>query len=439
MSSLAASLASLPEAERAAVLAGFSPEQAQELLYDWRFWGRASQQPPPGDWQFWLIMAGRGFGKTRTGAEWIRMRVMAGAKRIGLAGATAPDIRDVMVEGDSGILSVFPQHQRPRYEPSKRRITFRTGAVAILLSADEPERFRGPQYDTVWADELAAWRYPESWDQMKMGLRLGNDPRGVITTTPKPVPHIRELVAEEGVVISRGSTYENAANLAPTFIQKITAKYEGTRLGRQELGAELLLDTPGALWTLGVIERNRLRGALPSLRRIVVAIDPAVSVGEGSDETGIVVAAELWSQPGQPAKAIVLEDLTGRYLPGEWARVAVNAYHRWQGDCIVAEANNGGEMVRHTIQTIPHAPAVKLVHASRGKATRAEPISMLYDQDRVAHWMDGETGLAKLEEQMTTWVPGQKSPDRMDALVWGITELLVPTEPTQYDPYALAS
>ena len=265
-------------------------------------------------------MAGRGFGKTRCGAEWVRAEVKAGRRRIALVGPTAADARNVMVEGESGILAISPDPERPLYEPSKRRLTWPNGAVATTYSADEPERLRGPQHDAAWCDELAAWRYPEAWDMLMFGMRLGADPRTVVTTTPRPAKLIRDLVRDPICVVTRGSSYENRGNLAPAFFDQIIRKYEGTRLGRQELEAELLEDTPGALWSHGSIEASRLRSA-PEMTRVVVAIDPAVTSGEEADETGIVVAGKDKNGHGY-----VLADISGRYPPTEWARLAITAY-----------------------------------------------------------------------------------------------------------------
>jgi phage terminase large subunit-like protein len=275
-------LASLPEAMRTELLGELSPSQARALVYEWRFWARPNQLPPEGDWRVWLLLAGRGFGKTRTGAEMIRARAIARtARRLALVAPTAGDARDVMVEGDSGILAISPPWERPRYEPSKRRLTWPNGAIATLFSADEPERLRGPQHDAAWCDELASWRYPEAWDMLMFGLRLGIDPRVVITTTPRPTTLLRELIVDPTVVVTRGTTYENRANLALGFLGQIVRKYEGTRLGRQELNAELLEDVPGALWNRGLIEGTRACSA-PALIRVVVAIDP----GSGGNRPG---------------------------------------------------------------------------------------------------------------------------------------------------------
>ena len=284
-------LAALPAASRNKLIGSLSPAEARSLLCDWSFWARPNQLPPDGDWRVWLLLAGRGFSKTRTGAEQIRARATRTARRLALVAPTAGDARDVMVEGESGILAISPPWERRRYEPSKRRLTWPNGAVATLFSADEPERLRGPQHDAAWCDELASWRYPEAWDMLMLGLRLGADPRVVVTTTPRPTKLIRKLIADPTVVVTRGSTYENSANLAPAFLGQIVRKYKGTWLGRPEIDAELLESAPGALWNRGIIEATRASG-IPELSRVVVAIDPAVSATEGSDETGIIVARQ---------------------------------------------------------------------------------------------------------------------------------------------------
>ncbi|MDI9846554.1 terminase family protein [Rhodoblastus sp. 17X3] len=398
---------------------------ASALEDDWASKARPQQLPPPDDeWTTWLILAGRGFGKTRTGSEWVRSIAEAGkVHRIALVGPTAGDVRDTMVEGESGILSICPDWNRPTYEPSKRRLTWPNGCIATMFSSEEPERLRGPQHGAAWADELAAWRnVEETWSMLQFGLRLGERPRQVVTTTPKPLKIIKQLVAQDGqdVRVTRGSTYDNRENLAPTFFSQIVRKYEGTRLGRQELNAELLEDVQGALWTRDMIESSRWQDRKGvNLRRIVVAVDPAVSVSETSDETGIVVAAI-----DDNAEGCILEDLSGKYSPTEWASIAVRAYHRWEADRIVAEANQGGAMVESTIRVIDPNVAITLVHASRGKVARAEPISALYENGRVHH-----VGMfAELEDQLCSFEPGSnKSPDRLDALVWALTELMTKT------------
>lgn len=372
--------------------------------------------PPHGDWRTWLILAGRGWGKTRTGAEWVIDRIEDGHQRIALIGPTAADVRDVMVEGESGILAVCPADLTPHYEPSKRRITFATGAIATTYSADEPDRLRGPQHEAAWADELAAWRYPEAWDQLQFGLRLGDDPRTIVTTTPRPTKEIRELVAADSTVVTRGSTFDNADNLAPAFLERILSKYEGTRLGRQELYAEILDDVPGALWTRQMLEAAVVGcpSPIPDTERMVVAIDPAVTSGEDSDSTGIVVAGRY------DKSAVVLADLTCRLTPDGWARRAVEAYHDFKADRIVAEANQGGDLVKTVLRTVDPTVPVKLVHATRGKRVRAEPVAALYEQGRVFH----TAVFADLEDELVTWTPDSpSSPDRLDALVWALTDL----------------
>lgn len=379
---------------------------------------------PSGNWRTWLLLAGRGFGKTRTGAEWIRQQVESGTYgRIALVSPTAADARDVLVEGESGILAISPPWFKPIYEPSKRRLTWPNGAIATTYSADEPDRLRGPQHDGAWADELCAWRHADdAWNMLMLGLRLGKDPRVAVTTTPKPTKLIKELMVAPTTYITRGSTYDNAANLAPAFIQQIVSKYEGTRLGRQELYAEILDDVPGALWTSSMIENLRVKQA-PELVRIVVAIDPAVSADEGSNETGIIAAGR-----GVDGRGYVLKDLSCILSPDGWARRAVNAYHDLKADRIIAEVNNGGDLVEATIRTVDRRVAYRKVHASRGKRTRAEPIAAMYEQGKIHH-----VGVfPELENQMCIYVPDNYdgSPDRMDALVWAFTELFYAPEQT---------
>ncbi len=348
----------------------------------------------------------------------MRNRVEEGAKRIAIVGRTAADVRDVMVEGRSGILSVFPPAQRPVYEPSKRRITFHNKAVATTYSADEPEMLRGPEHDTAWADELCAWRFPDAWDQLQFGLRVGNDPRAIVTTTPKPSRLIRDLMRHPHCVVTHGSTFENRANVAQAWLDNILQKYEGTTLGRQELHAELLDEMPGALWTRMALDNTRCFDVPKGLQRIVVAIDPATTSKKTSDDTGIVVAAIDGSGDGY-----LLEDLTCHVSPSQWAQVAVDAYHRWKADRIVAETNQGGDMVEATIRTIDRSVPYLGIHASRNKQARAEPVSALYEQKRISH-----VGLFKdLEDELCSWVPNSNmpSPNRLDALVWAFTELML--------------
>ena len=396
---------------------------------------RENQTPPPGDWRTWLIMAGRGFGKTRTGAEWVREEVMSGrARRVALVAPTAADVRDVMVEGESGLLAVCDRYNwRPKYEPSKRRITFPNGARAIAYSAEDPDSLRGHQHDLAWSDEVAAWRDPESWNQLQFGLRLGKNPRQIATTTPKPVKVVKDLLKQESegiVAVTRGSTYDNRDNLAPSFLAQIIRRYEGTRLGRQELEGELLDDVLGALWTYGLIERDRVSEGPNELdwQRIVVGVDPAATNTEESSETGIIVAGiDIYGA------GYVLEDCSLRGTPLEWARAAVDAYDRWGADRVVAEVNNGGLMVEQTLRTVRENLPVTQVRASRGKMTRAEPVAALYEQGKVHH----VGGFPQLEDQMTSYDGTGDSPDRMDALVWALTDLMIGYGSGEIDPALL--
>lgn len=415
-------------------LESLSDEEAAALLYDWRFWARRNQLPPAGAWRVWLILAGRGFGKTRAGAEWVCDKVAAGkCRRLALVAETVADARDVMVEGESGILASSPPWAYPHYEPSKRRLTWPNGAIATTYSGDEPDQLRGPNHDGAWADEPAKWKYPDdAWDNLEFGLRLGALPQVVATTTPKPIKLIRDLLADPQTVVTRGNTYENRHNLAASFIHRVVRKYEGTRLGRQELHAEVLEDNPGALWQrVEMIDAYRVTKA-PDLVRVVVAIDPATTSGEDSADTGIVAAGVAAN-----GHAYVLEDASVHASPHGWAAAALVAYHKLRADRIVGEVNNGGEMVELTIRTLrdehdrPIGKNIPFtaVHASRGKQTRAEPISSLYQQGQVHHV--GQFAL--LEDELCNWIPntGQPSPDRLDALVWALTELMLGADAPQ--------
>ncbi|MDB5553198.1 MAG: ATP-binding protein [Rhizobium sp.] len=396
---------------------------ADSLASDWRTKARPSQLAPPGDWSIWLQLAGRGYGKTRSGVEWTRQKILSGCRRVAIVAPTAADCRDVLVEGPSGFLATAPKHDRPEYEPSKRRLTWKSGATAALFSAEEGERLRGPEHDAAFCDELATWADFGTWDNLMFGLRIGRNPQCCVTTTPRPVKILRELLEREGkgVVITRGKTSENAANLSPVFLSQVVGKYQGTRLGRQELDGELLLDVPGALWQREWLDQHRVAKA-PDLKRIVVAIDPAISNHEGSDETGVVIAGV-----GHDGHVYVLEDASGRYAPHEWAQRAIVAYRAHKADRIIAEVNQGGLMVQETIRTIDRDVPYRAVHASRGKVTRAEPVSALYEQGKVHHV--GQ--FAELEDQLCSFSSdfdrgsAGYSPDRLDALVWAVSELAV--------------
>ena len=418
-------------------------EEAQHLLYDWSYWSRPNQQIPDGmgsRYRIWLFRAGRGAGKTRAGAETARQMIET-SPRIALVAPTAADVRDVMIEGDSGLLSVFPYEQRPQYEPSKRRVTFHNGAVATTFSAEEPERLRGPQHHWAWIDEPASMPYgKDALDNLLLGLRLGDMPWAMITGTPKPVRWLREIGERPDTISTTGSTYDNASNLAPGFIDDILSRYEGTRLGRQELYAEWLDDVEGAIWTQQIIDRNRISGFDPAqplkainawcadtgkpavldrrMWRIVVGVDPP---GETAECGIVVVCAPTQGQAGKD-HAVVLEDASTAGRPEEWgARVAATA-RKWNAERVVVESNQGGDMVRATIHAVDPNLRVEKIVAKQSKASRAEPVSAMYERGYVHH----AGFFPMLEAQMTGFVPGEgKSPDRMDALVHAISTVLV--------------
>lgn len=428
MLSAAQILASLPEEEQQEALSKLTPAARAALKYDWEFWARPNQLEPPGDWTTWLILAGRGFGKTRTGAETIRKWVcgptpLSGGRcsRIALVAETAADARDVMVI--DGLLRIHPKDFMPVYEKTNRCVTWPNGARAFLYNATEPDQLRGPQHDGAWVDELAKFQYAqETWDQLQFGLRLGEHPRQIVTTTPRPIPVVRRLVNDPSTFITRGRTYDNAANLADNFIQYIEERYGKTRLGRQELEGEILDDMPGALWNRELIDNARKPEA-PNLDRIVVAVDPAATSGEDADETGIVAVGIARDADGYQ-RGYVLADRSLNGTPDEWAAAAVRLYHELDADRIIAEKNQGGEMVEAVLKAKDRNVPVKLVHATRGKVVRAEPISALYEQGRVHH----VGRFDKLEDQMCLFTAdvdrtNGNSPDRVDALVWGLTAL----------------
>ena len=418
MSSLASSIASLPEAERQAILASLTEAQSQELLHDWRFWARPNQIAPDGEWQTWLALAGRGFGKTEAGAQWVRERVKDGARSIALVAETQKDLEEVMV---ARLVAIHPPNEAPtvRYRPV--RLTWPNGAMALGYNGTEPDQLRGPEFDTAWVDELAKYRYArETWDMLQFTMRRG-DPRVFVTTTPRPIPVIKEILADPSTVVTRGSTFDNAENLPAKFIAQLRDKYEGTRLGRQELNAEVLDDVPGALFTREMIDKALVRAA-PDLVRVVVAVDPSGTKGESDkgDSIGIVVAGK-----GTDGNAYVLADRTCKLSPDGWGKRVVAAYHEFNADRIVAERNFGGAMVEHVIRTVEPRAAYREVTASRGKIARAEPVAALYEQSKVKH----VGGFSELEDQMCALTPdgfiGDGSPDRADALVWAITELML--------------
>ena len=416
-SSTNSALLALAEAER---------ERRQRIrAHNWTTSARPEQRIPAGDWRIWAILAGRGWGKTRTGAETVR-EWSESFSHIGLIAPTKNDAREIMVEGVSGILAVFPRERRARYVTNRYRIEFPSGAVGTLFTADEPDRLRGPQHTKLWADEVATWRYPEAWDMAMLGLRLGRSPQAVITTTPKPTTLIKELrdrAALEAdplgrVVLTRGSTYENEANLSPAFLSEIVQRYEGTRMGRQELHAEILEELEGALWTGQMLDGSRVQRA-PALVRIVLAIDPATTHGPDSDETGIAVAAK-----GEDGEYYVLRAEGLRGSPETWGSRVLSLYDGLDCSLIVAETNQGGEMVAAVLRSVcsrtgREVPRIKTVHAKKGKVLRAEPVVALYEQGRVHHVGD----LAVLEDQMTSFPVASEHDDRLDATVYALTEL----------------
>ena len=417
--SVAEQLANLTPDARAKALAQLTDQEAEALLYDWRgFLARPAQVMPDGDWDVWMVLAGRGFGKTRTGAEAVREVVGNGtAERIGLIAETAADARDVMV---AELMRIFPPDKRPEYIKSNRCVEFHNGAKAWTYNATEPDQLRGPQHDFLWHDELAKWRYArETWDQAQFGLRLGNHPRQIVTTTPRPIELIKAIVSgQEGRVhVTRGRTMDNRANLAATFLDKIERRYAGTRLGRQELEAEILGDLPGALWQQSVLDTYRVKEA-PELGRTVVSVDPAVTNTEESDEHGIIVAGMGPDQTG-----FVVEDQSAQGSPMEWARRAISLADTYGADGVVVEVNQGGDMVAHTLRTIRPNLNIIEVRASRGKHVRAEPIAALYEQGRIRHVGQFPQLEGQMTQMTTAGYEGEGSPDRVDALVWALSEL----------------
>lgn len=391
----------------------------------WRARARAAQMAPSGAWFGWLILAGRGWGKSLTGTGFICEEIETqSARNIAIVAPTAADLRDVIVEGPSGILANASAWCRPDYEASKRRLTWPCGAIATLFSAEEPDRLRGPQFDLAWLDEFAAYPDPQAiWDQVSFGLRMGHRPRVLITTTPRPLKILKSMLARGDFVVTRGSTFENEANLPTSFLESMRARYENTRLGRQELNAELLEEVQGALWTRAMIDAAQMNGAvLPEMRRVVVAVDPSGTRGasDDGDKIGIVVAGE-----GVDGKGYILADRTCKESPAVWGRRAVAAYHEFKADRIVAKKNFGGAMVEHVIRTVDPRVPYREVVASRGKVARAEPVAALYEQNKIRH----AAPFPELEDQLCAMTgdgfQGEGSPDVCDSAVWAITELML--------------
>lgn len=423
-----ASLFALSDVEvRDDLLDEFDGLEKGAFSQSWDIWARPQQLAPVGDWRLWLIIAGRGFGKTRAGAEWVRAVAQQDkAARIALVGANFAEARAVMVEGESGLLSIAPDNNRPTWEPSLKKLRWPNGAQAHLFSAADPDGLRGSQHSHAWCDEVAKWsnnagQALAAWDNLKLGLRLGEFPRIAATTTPRPVAIVRRLINEQGVIITRGKTRDNQANLPPAFISAMQSDYGGTRLGRQELGGELIQDTEDALWTRAMIEGCRVREYPRPLGRIVVGVDPPAS--ETGDACGIIIVGL-----GPDGAGYVLADCSAeKASPEKWARTVSAAAETWGADRVIAEANQGGDMVRTVLHASNIALPVKLVNASRGKTARAEPVAALYETGRVHH----AGAFARLEDEMCGLIIGGRyegpgrSPDRADALVWALTELML--------------
>jgi len=421
----ATALAGLSEPDRRAVLGDLSPEQLQVLQHHWPMWARPDQLPPIGDWRTWLLLGGRGSGKTRSAAEWVRGEVEAGRRRaLGIIGPTADTLRRDVVQGESGLLAIAPPGFLPQHEPSQRRVIWPNGAVAYLLSSEEPDRIRGLNLDSAWGDEITSWQAPEGcWSNLQLALRIsgpkGDAPAAVVSTTPKRHAVLKAIMADPSTVTTRSRTFDNAAHLDPHTLDYLRAKYGGTTLGRQELDAELLEDVDGALWSRQMLETCRVPADLARpFKRVVVAVDPAGGSNRGNAETGIVVAGL-----GHDGHGYVIRDASGRFTPERWAYTACAAFQDHAADRIVAEHNFGGEMVEATIRGVSPNVPVRMVQASRGKAVRAEPVVALFEQRRV-HL----AGLfPELEDQLCGWDPMGRgaSPDRLDAMVWALTDLML--------------
>ncbi len=431
--SLGELLACVSEDEVDAFLSGLSANALKALPWMFEFWALPHQLPPCENWNTWVVLGGRGAGKTRAGAEWVRSQVEGSrpvdegvCKHVALVGETYDQVRDVMVFGESGLLACSPPDRRPRWEAARRRLVWPNGAVASCYSASDPESLRGPQFDAAWVDELAKWKKGRAaWDMLQFALRLGDDPRQVVTTTPQNVVVLKEILACDGVVSTSAPTSANAINLAQSFLEKVTAQYGGTRQGRQELDGELLEDVEGALWRLSDLDGTRVETA-PKLDRVVIAVDPPTTSGENADDCGIVVAGVVAQGLPQDWRAYVLADLTmSAVSPNAWAAAVAVAAQEFGADRVVAEVNQGGEMVETVLRQHSALLPYKGVRASRGKSARAEPVVALYEQGRIYHL----GGLRELEDQMCQMslagFSGKGSPDRVDALVWALTDLMI--------------
>ncbi len=399
------------------------------MKHDWALWQLAHQRAPrDDDWTTWLILGGRGAGKTRAGAEWIRAQVEGETPlapgqchTIALIGETYQDVREVMIDGPSGLMATTPPAYRPHYEVSRHRLVWPNGAIGMCFSATDPNSLRGYQFEAAWSDEICKWEKAEdTWSNLQLGLRLGKKPRQIVTTTPRPTGLLKLLQKQNTTRQSHASTHDNKDNLATTFLTQITSMYEGTSLGRQELLGEVIEDISGALWNWRMVEAARIAVA-PPLDRIVVAVDPPVTSGANADECGIIVAGET-TICGQKQAYVLADKSIARATPLEWSRAVIAAYHEFEADRVVIEVNQGGDLVENMLRQVDPSVPVKPVRAYRSKNVRAEPVAALYEQGRVRH----VDGFAKLEDQLTSYVSGAaKSPDRLDALVWAITDLLL--------------
>lgn len=420
---------SASKAQIRALLDGAGAEQLNFLNHHWPLWARPDQLPPENsDWVTWILLGGRGAGKTRAGAEWIRANICGPTplapgrcRRAALVAETLQDARDIMIEGISGLLAVHPYDQRPRFESSNRRLIWPNGAIAQVFSSEDPESLRGPQFDIAWADELAKWTYPDqTWDMLQFGLRLGERPQQVVTTTPRPIALLKKIIADNNSIVTRSTTYDNKSNLAASFLDAIITQYKDTRLGRQELNGELLEDQSGALWNYGLIDRARVRNA-PALARIVIAVDPPITSHNKSNACGIIIAGLSAEGHGY-----VIEDATvSAASPLEWARLVVARYNAYEADCIVVETNQGGEMVTTLLHQVDANAALRPVHATTNKRMRAEPIAAFYEQNRIHHvgaFPDLEDEMCAFEHVIKA---AAKSPDRVDALVWALSNLML--------------
>lgn len=426
-------IASAPPQVQAAFLDELTAAEARALPYLFDFWAMPHQVPPQGDWDTWVVLGGRGAGKTRAGAEWVRARVEGNGptdpgpcRRVALVAETVDQAREVMIFGESGLMACSPPDRRPVWHAARKMLVWPNGAVAQVFSAHDPESLRGPQFDAVWADEIAKWkRGEEAWEMVQFCLRLGDDPRACVTTTPRNAPVLKSLLAQSGTVMTHAPTSANRANLADRFLAQMQDRFAGTRLGQQELEGILIPDAEGALWTAAGLDACRVVD-IPALSRIVVAVDPPASAHATSDDCGIVVVGVVTDGPPQNWRAYVLEDATvSAASPQKWAEAAIDAYHRHGASRLVAEVNQGGSMVEAVVRSVDPMVAFSPLRATRGKSARAEPVAALYEQGRVFH----VRGMTRLEDQMAlmtrTGFVGRGSPDRVDALVWALHEAMV--------------